>query len=326
MILVTGGTGFTGNVLIRKLCNLGCQVRVIARPTSNRSAIADLPIEWIEGDVFDENTVRQGMSGVNYVFHVAAAFREAKIDDNIYELVHVKSTKLLAHAAMDNPEFKRFVHVSTVGVLGHIKKPPSDETTPMNPGDVYQETKAVAEKWMLAFYKETGLPVTVVRPAAIYGPGDRRLLKLFKMAKMPVVPIIGFSKGLYHLIHVEDLVSFMVLVAVSPNTIGQIYICGNPEPSSIKEIIKTIAEYLGKKPIFIRLPAWPFFMLGDICEFVCKPLNIEPPIYRRRVAFFTKDRAFDTTKMRRETGFDYQYSNKDGLVETAKIYVENGWL
>jgi nucleoside-diphosphate-sugar epimerase len=217
------------------------------------------------------------------------------------------------------------VHVSTVGVLGHIDNPPADETTPYNPGDVYQSTKAEAEQWMLEFSRENALSVTVVRPAAIYGPGDRRLLKLFKMAKLPLVPLIGYSRGLYHLIHVEDLVSFMMYVTGSPAAAGGVFICGSPQPMSIREMISCIADALGRSARFIRVPAWPVFFVGDLCELVCKPFGIEPPIYRRRIAFFTKDRAFATDRMR-AIGFDTSITDRDGLAQLCRWYQEEGWL
>ncbi len=169
--------------------------------------------------------------------------------------------------------------------------------------------------------------MTVVRPAAIYGPGDRRLLKVYKMARLAICPILGYGhKGLYHLIHVTDLVNFMIVAATHPDTDGEVYICGNNEATSIHEMIKTIGTKLGKTPIFVRLPVTPFFWLGDLCELICKPLNIEPPIYRRRVAFFTKDRSFNTKKMRQQTGYNCMYSNKEGIEDLSDWYVEQGWL
>ncbi len=326
IVLVTGGTGFTGKVLVRQLCELGCEVRLIARSSSNRSALAELPIKWYEGNIYDEDTVKRAADGVHYIFHIAAAYREAKIADDVYRLVHEESTKLLATAASNNPGFKRFIHVSTVGVLGHIEHPPADENTPYNPGDVYQRTKTAAEQWILAFHKQTGMPLVVLRPSAIYGPEDDRLLKLFRMARLPLIPVIGFTKGLYHLIHVEDLTRFMLLAAEAPNIDGEVFICGDPEPMPIKAIISTIASHLGKTPKFIRLPASPIFLAAHACEFVCKKLDIEPPIYPRRVAFFTKDRAFDTAKMRTKTNFEYKFSNDTGLKAVCDEYLEKGWL
>lgn len=327
VILVTGGTGFTGIHLVKKLCETGAEVRVLARASSKREELNALPIIWCTGDVFDEEVVKQAVKGVNYIFHVAAAFREAKIADKVYWNVHVKSTQLLTAAAMEQPDFRRFVHVSTMGVHGHIDNPPADENYRFAPGDEYQRTKVEAEEWVKGFAKESGLPLTVVRPCAIYGPGDRRLLKIFKMAKLPVCPILGMnSKGLYHLIHVNDLVNFMMVAATHEKTLGEVYLCGNETAISFTDMVQLIGKKLGRVPPMMRLPVTPFFIAGDICEAICKPLGIEPPIYRRRVAFFTKDRSFNTEKMRNDTGFEYEYDNESGLLHLADWYAKQGWL
>ena len=327
IVLVTGATGFTGIHLVRALSRLGVKIRVIARSSSDRTALKGIEIEWFTGDVFDEQVIEQACRGVNYIFHVAAAYREAKIASQVYYDVHVLSTKLLAKYASKQPDFRRFIHTSTIGVHGHIETPPADEEYRFAPGDEYQVTKVEAENWIKAYSAEYQLPMTVVRPAAIYGPGDRRLLKIFKLAKLPVCPVLGLnSKGLYHLIHVEDLVNFMTHVANMEHTQGQVYICGNPSAISIKEMVKVIAGKLGRPARFVKLPALPFFILGDICEFICKPLNLEPPIYRRRVAFFTKDRSFNTNKMQEHAGFTPKYSNKQGIEQLTDWYQDQNWL
>ena len=326
VVLVTGATGFTGSVLLRKLCRRGCRVKAITRASSDRSALNDLAVEWVVGDVFDPEVIKQATIEVNYIFHLAAAYRDVNIDDRVYEQVHIESTKLLAEAALGNSNLKRFIHVSTVGVHGHIENPPANEDTPYNPGDIYQETKAEAERWVLVCSKEHGLPVTVVRPAAIYGPGDRRLLKLFKMAKMSIVPIIGFTHGYYHLIHVEDLTQFMITVAEHESAVGRLYICGNPAPMTIKSIIKTIAQSLNRRPFFVRIPASPVFLLASLCEKFCKLGGIAPPLSPRRVAFFIKDRSFDTNRMRSEIGYQYQYTNEAGLLDTLNWYMGKKWM
>jgi len=327
VVLVTGATGFTGKHLVRALCDTGAAVRVIVRDSSDSSEIDDLPLNTFRGDVFDEAVINEAMEGVNYVFHVAAAYREAKISDDIYWNVHVKSTYNLAAAAVRQPGFSRFVHVSTLGVHGHIDTPPATEEYQFSPGDKYQETKVEAELWIREFSRTHDMPLSVVRPAAIYGPGDRRLLKVFKMARMRFVPLLGLrQKHLYHLIHVTDLVRFMLVAASHERTLGEVYAVGAKDYISIPDMIRIIARKLGTSPRFLRLPVTPFFIAGDICEFICKPLNIEPPIYRRRVAFYTKDRAFDTSKLRDHTGFEYRYTNETGLSDLVDWYRQAGWL
>ena len=327
LALVTGASGYTGQVLARKLCNLGFRVRAIARHSSRVESLSDLPIEWVRGDVFDPAVVAQAVSGVNYLFHVAAAYRDATITDETYYMVHVVSTQLLAQALLNVAEFRRFLHVSTVGVHGHIDEPPADEEYRFSPGDIYQRTKADAELWIREFSANTGLPVTVVRPAAIYGPGDRRLLKLFKMASKRFFPLFGTGKGLYHLIHVDDLTDIFITAALSPDAVGRVFIAGNPQPTRLEDIARIISDELkGPKVCFVRLPAWPLFALASACEAVCKPLKVSPPLYRRRVAFFTKDRAFDTRRLQQELRYHFSVPVEEGLRSTAKWYRESGWL
>lgn len=326
-VLVTGASGYTGAVLTRKLVEQGAHVRAIARGSSKLEGLSDLPVEWIRGDVFDPQVIEIATRDVEYVFHVAAAYREPNITDDTYAKVHIESTKLLAHALLNKAGFKRFVHVSTVGVHGHIDEPPADEEYRFSPGDIYQRTKADAEIWIREFSKRTGFPIAVVRPAAIYGPGDKRLLKIFKMAKRPFFPLFGRGAGLYHLIHVNDLTDIFIAAAVHPAAEGEVFIAGNESPSSLREIVQTIADELGNKRIrFVRLPAWPLFAAAIVCEAICKPLGVSPPLYRRRVAFFTKDRAFRTEKLRRVLGFQHSVPVERGLRATSRWYRESGWL
>lgn len=325
-VLVTGGTGFTGSVLLRRLAGQPVSVRAITRRPPDPKVFGDLNIEWIQGQVYDPAVVKTAVQDVDFIFHVAAAYREAGISDADYHNVHVVSTRLLAEAAATQPGFKRFVHVSTVGVHGHIDEPPADETYLFSPGDIYQRTKAEAELWLRYFARQSGLPYTIIRPSAIYGPGDRRLFKVFKMASQPVFVLLGHGKCLYHLIHVEDLVRMMIGAANHPATLNDVFICGDPEAITLERLGRIVADELGHRFRVIRLPAWPVFLAADLCEAVCRPLKISPPLYRRRVAFFTKDRSFDTQKIRNALGYQYQYDIERGIRETTRWYVDQGWL
>ncbi len=325
-VLVTGATGFTGALLARKLVRSGLEVHAIARASSNLEALRDLHIHWHRGNVFDEAVVAEATQGVDYIFHVAAAYREARHADAMYAQVHVLSTQLLARAALKNPAFKRFVHVSTVGVHGHIANPPADELYSMCPGDIYQQTKADAELWLRNFAQKKSLSYTVIRPAAIYGPGDTRLLKFFRMASHRILFLLGRSQCLYHLIHVDDLTNIMILAATHPAARDEIFICGNPDCVTLDQMARIVAGELGNRFHLVRLPAFPFFLAADVCEWVCRKLGVEPPIHRRRLAFFTKDRSFNTRKLREKLGYQVRYSNEAGLIQTTRWYCERGWL
>ncbi len=325
-VLVTGATGFTGIELTKKLVGAGLLVTALARKSSDLSPLEGYDIIWLRGDVFDESVIAEAVKGQEYVFHLAAAFRDAKSSEKDYWNVHVKSTQLIVNEVLKNPDFKRYVHVSTIGVHGHIENPPATEEYAFSPGDGYQRTKLEAEQWLNEFAAENKLPYTIIRPAAIYGPGDRRLVKLFKMALKPYFLLLGKGKCMYHLVHVDDLTNTFIIAATHPDAQGETFISGSNEPIAIADIAKIVAENFGKTFKVMRLPIGPFFLAGDICEAICKPLGIEPPIYRRRVAFYSKDRNFDVSKMRNVLGYSPRRTNREGIIETAESYAKKGWL
>ncbi len=325
-ILVTGATGFTGQTLCRQLAGAGANLRCVARESSNISGLNDLDITWIRGEVFDEKVLIEAAEGVSYVFHVAAAFNEEKATDEDYRKVHVYSTQILAKHLTGREGFKRFLHVSTVGVHGHIEIDRADEEYRFAPGDGYQRTKLEGEQWLAEYAAEHQFPYSIVRPTPIYGPGDGRLLKFFKMADRGFTLMLGGGKGMYHLVHVEDLVNVFMLAATSDKAASEVFIAAADEPISIIEMGKSIGRAIGKTPRTIRLPIWPFFLAADISKAICTPLGIQPPIYRRRVGFYTKDRQFDNSKVRNLLDYEFIHDNESGLAETAKWYKEQGLI
>lgn len=325
-VLVTGATGFTGSVLTRRLVERGARVTALARQGSRVSHLAGADVSWIRGEIGDGALIAEAMRGKQYVFHLAAAYRRAGLSEAEYWRVHVTGTKRLAERAAQQAGFRRFVHVSTVGVHGNVSDPPADERSPMRPTDAYQRTKAAAECWIRDFASVEGLPCTVIRPCGIYGPGDRRLWKLFRIAQLGVFPAVGRGRRLYHLIHLEDLVTALLLAAVHPGAVGETFIVGNREWTTLDHMARVIGGALGRRVRFVRLPVAPFIAGAAACEAICRPLGLEPPLHRRRVSFFTKDRAFDTSKLRRTLGFAPAIGNDEGLVDTARWYLDNGWL
>ena len=326
-VLVTGATGFSGQALCRKLAKAGARIRAIARHSSNISTLDDINIEWMRGDVFDESVLKSAVEGVNYIFHIAAAFNQEMESEEDYRKVHVYSTQILARLVTGKPDFVRFMHVSTVGVHGHIEIERADEEYRFSPGDAYQRTKLEAELWLVEYSKETGLPYSVVRPGPIYGPGDKRLLKLFKMAKMGFVLMLGKGQGMSHLIHIDDLTNIFILAATREEAQGQAFIAAsNDAPISIIDLGKMIGKHMGKGVKTIRLPLWPFYLAADVSSAVFPKLGLQPPIYRRRVDFYTKDRQFDNSKLRRLLGYESNVGIEEGIEETVRWYQAKGIL
>jgi len=326
-VLITGATGFTGRNLTKKLIGAGAEITAIVRESSNIGDLKDHDITWLRGDIADPELALKATQGIEYIFHLAAAFRETKASEEDYRKVHLYSTQNLAKAVLGKPEFKCFMHTSTVGVHGHIPGDDlADEEYRFSPGDEYQNTKLEAELWMHKFGKESNFPYSVIRPAPIYGPGDRRLLKIYKMVNKGYFLFFGKGKGLYHLIHVEDLTNIMLKAAIDENARGQAFIAAADEPIGMIDMALIIGKALNKKVRIIRLPITPMFIAADICNAICTRLGVQPPLYRRRVAFYTKDRKFDNSKIRNILGYQPMYDNKKGIEESAHWYKKHGWL
>ena len=324
-ILITGGTGFVGSHLVSRLVKKGELVRVLVRRNSNIDYLKKLNVEICLGDVIDKNSIKVAVKGVDLVYHIAALFRQARFPDRVYWEVNVQGTQNMLEASYEEG-VKKFVHCSTIGVLGDIAKPPADETYSYNPGDVYQRSKCEGEKLVLKFFQDKKFPLVVARPASVYGPGDMRLLRLFKYASSGRMVVLGDGKPYYHLVYVEDLVAGFELCAQKENAIGQVYILGGDKYLTLNELIGLIARVLGVSLSRIYFPVFPVEALSMLCEKVCIPLRIEPPLHRRRVDFFTKSRAFDISKAKKELGYKPGFDLETGLRLTAEWYREKGLL
>lgn len=323
--LVTGATGFTGQHLVSRLVARGEQVRVIARSAEKARGAFGERVDIVPGDVADPAVISRAVPGSRTIYHLAAAYREAGLPDSRYREVHVDSTRLLIEAATSEG-VRRFVHCSTVGVLGHITNPPADETTPHDPGDIYQATKSEGETLALRLSERLGLPLTVARPAAIYGPGDLRLLKLFRAIARRRFVMIGSGRVFYHMVHVEDLIAGLQLLAERAEAPGEVFILGGDGYRSLNEIADLIARVVGVPAPRLHVPAWPVQLAGSLCERICAPLGVTPPIYRRRVDFFTKSRAFSIEKARRTLGYQPRIDLEQGFRETTAWYRAHGYL
>ncbi len=323
--LVTGATGFTGGWLARHLLRAGDQVRALVRPESREQGrrLADEGIETVEGDLGDVSSLAAACRGVDVVYHIAATYRTAGQSSAAYREINVGGTERLLDAATAGG-VRRLVHCSTGGVHGHIEQPPADESAPLRPGDIYQDTKLAGEQVARVRGEQDDIEVVIARPIGIYGPGDLRFLKLFRLATGPVM--IGRGAAYYHLTFVEDLAEGFRLCGTVPAAAGETYLLTGARYTTLWELVELIAAELGTTPPRIRVPVWPVWLAGALCEMVCVPLGIEPPLYRRRVDFFIKSRAFDASKARRELGFAPQVDLADGIHRTATWYREQGLL
>ena len=326
-VLVTGATGFTGGHLARHLLQAGENVAVLVRPTSVARAAevqragADVRV----GDLADAAAVAAAVRGCEVVYHIAATYREVGQGDAAYTRVNVDGTRHVLEGAL-SVGVRRVVHCSTGGVHGHIEHPPANESAPYSPGDVYQRTKLEAEHVASAFGARHPLEVVIARPIGIYGPGDRRFLKMFRGIARGRFPMLGSGEVFYHLTYIDDLVRGFALCGRVPSAAGRTYILAGPEYTTLNELVGLIAADLGVAPPRLHLPVWPVWIAGAICELACVPFGIEPPLFRRRVDFYRKSRAFDTTRAREELGYNPTVDLRTGIHRTAGWYRAQGLL
>jgi nucleoside-diphosphate-sugar epimerase len=323
-IALTGGTGYTGSRLLARFAQRGDQVSALARPGASRPA-TDGPVSWVEGDLSDPGSLGRLVEGAEAVVHVAAVFRTAGHPDSYYRDVNVGGTERLLEAAA-RQGVRRFVHTSTVGVHGDVRNPPADETAPMAPGDIYQQTKVEGERLAFDLGAKRSVPVAVIRPGAIYGPGERRLLKLFRAIARKRYAIVGSGRAFYHPVFVEDLLDGYLLLLERPQAAGEAFIIAGPRYVSQRELADVIARHTGGRVLPFRLPALALQALGSIVEAVCVPLGIEPPLHRRRVDFWVKSRAFSIEKARRLLGYEPKVDLDEGVARTVASYRAAGWL
>lgn len=326
-VLVTGATGFTGGHLARALKQAGHQVVALARPSSS-SAWTKLQADGIEvrsGDLRDAEAVARAAVGAEVVYHVAATYRQAGQSSDAYRAVNVDGTRHVLEGARAAGG-RRVVHCSTGGVHGHITSPPADEDAPLAPGDVYQRTKLEAEQLAGEFGHRTGLEVVIARPIGIYGPGDLRFLKMFRGIARRRFPMLGSGRVFYHLTYIDDLVRGLRLCGEVPAAAGRTYLLAGPEYTTLEELVARIARELQVSPPRLRLPVWPVQLAGALCEAVCVPLGVEPPLFQRRVDFYRKSRAFSTARARLELGYNPDIDLGTGIRRTAIWYRSQGLL
>ncbi|MDC0358111.1 NAD-dependent epimerase/dehydratase family protein [Oligoflexia bacterium] len=324
-VLVTGANGFVGSYVCQELLANGYTVRGLHRASSNTESIDQLNLQKFVGDICNPEDLRPAMEGVDAVIHIAALFRQAKHPDSVYRDINIEGVRNVLDVAIEMG-VKRVVHCSTVGVHSHIPNPPANEEEEYRPGDIYQETKCEGEQVALSYFKAGKIPGVVIRPAMIWGPGDTRTLKLFKGIARRRFPLIGTGKTLVHWVMVPDLARAFRQALEQHELNGEVYIIAGERAVPMEYMISEIAKAFAVKPPPFKIPAFPIQLLGSIVETICIPFGIEPPIYRRRVDFFTKTRAFDSSKAKADLGYQPDKTFEEEVESIAAWYREHGWV
>jgi nucleoside-diphosphate-sugar epimerase len=227
------------------------------------------------------------------------------------------------------PSDIRSKNSSTAAPAGstEISTPPRGEKMPpVKPADYYQSTKYEAEPIVNDFYKK-GMKTVILRPAAIYGPGDpERFYMIFKRASAGTFPMFGSGRTFYHPLYIDNLIDAFMLAMEEDKGNGQAYLIPDEEYLEIGELVRKVGRAMGIEVKIKHYPIIPLMIAGHIFEKLCKPIKITPPIFPRRVDWYRQNRAFKIDKAKKELGYQPRVGIDEGLKRTAEWYKKEGYL
>ncbi len=324
-ILVTGGTGFIGSHLIKSLIDGGYETRCLVRRNKNVDNLQELGAELVYGDVTEAKSIGDAFAGIDVVYHLAGFLGRWGIPDQVYWNTNVKGTQNMLEKSYEY-DIKKFIYCSSAGVTGPVSLIPQDELAPYNPTNIYELTKAEAEKCVLNFYHEKGLPVIVIRPEFIYGPMDKHTFQLFRIISDKKFILIDGGRAVWHPTYIDDLISSFKLCLTSQKAIGQCYLIAGERYLTIKEFSSKIANALNVPNTKLAIPKNMALLLATGLEKLGEILNFDPPLSKSRVKTFCGNRAFNTAKARKDLGYVPTVTIDEGIQRTANWYKQNGWL
>jgi len=323
--LVTGATGFIGSHLVERLVVEGHDVRCLVRSTSDVRWLKNLPVEITVGDFFNPDSLREVLQDVRVVHHVAGVTKAQRKQE--YWRGNSEVTRRLLGATLKFARsVDRFVHISTQAAVGpSYNGTPVNELTAPHPIDVYGKSKKEAEDACLEFSDK--LPITIIRPGAVYGPRDHDTFAFFRWIERGILPIIGSEKKKLALIFARDLVDGILLATKNPGAVGQIYFLANEECPTWGELFSVAGQITGKKLVRWRIPNFSIYLVAAAAE----PLGFlmgKPALFSFEKAKELAQASWscDVGKAKRELGYEAKTPIVDGMKETIEWYRREGWL
>ncbi|MCA9140317.1 MAG: NAD-dependent epimerase/dehydratase family protein [Planctomycetales bacterium] len=332
-VLVTGATGFIGQHLVRSLVNRGDDVTCLVRPSSDRGKLRSLEPNFVDGDLGDERSVREAVEGMDLVFNLAGTTKA--LNERGFHRANVRGAQMIAKCAAGSAVAPKLVHVSSLAATGpSTASRPRVETDAAAPVSRYGKSKLAGEVAIRQFADEVN--VSIVRPPIVLGPGDRDGFQIFKsISTWSLHLIAGLSDQRFSVIHVEDLCNTLLHVADSgqrvvsdPTDHQGVYFAAHDQIPTYAELGQMVARALGKRHI-IKLHA-PIPMIWGIAAVSECYSQI-----RRRPHILSLDKvreanagswSCDAGKLCRETGFEFPKSLQERIDETARWYINKGWI
>lgn len=322
---VTGATGFVGSWVVERLVERGAHVTCLVRKTSNLRWISHLPLTYVYGSLFEPETYREALSKCHYVLHIAGVTKALKKKD--YYLHNVEATDRLLQATVEwNQGLQKFVHISSQAAVGPSPSQEGiDETHPCHPLTDYGKSKLRSEELASAYMDR--LPITVLRPPAVYGPRDRDVFEVFRNIHRGFNLKVGRQEQFVSVIFVKDLAEGILLAAEHPASAGQIFFISDDSAYRWSEITDRIKQIQGVPARDVTIPVPLALTAAAILEgwfrLSKKPgiLNIQKIKEIRQPFWVVSNR-----KIKEQLGYRQNTSLERGLQVTYQWYVQNGWL
>jgi nucleoside-diphosphate-sugar epimerase len=323
--LVTGASGFVGSHLVEGLLERGYQVRCLVRKTSNLRWLSGLKAEYVYGDIADKDSLKGVFENADLVFH-SAGLTSAKNREEYFR-ANAEGTRNLVEACLEeNPRLQRFLYVSSQAAVGPgDNERPLDETAPCRPITDYGESKLAGEKIVLQHSSQ--LPVTIIRPPAVYGPRDTDVLGFFKVASKGFRVSFGRGESFLSLVYVKNLVDGIIRAVENPGSVGQVYFIADDKVYSWKDAFSIIAKVLNKRTIPLKIPRSLVLFLAFIAQNSSRLFGRSAVFNTQKAREITQRYwGLDVSKARAELGFFPEYGFERGAAETVRWYREKGWI
>ncbi|MEE4275810.1 MAG: NAD-dependent epimerase/dehydratase family protein [Thermoleophilia bacterium] len=320
-VLVTGATGFVGGAVARRLRSEGCTLRALVRRRSDASALSAAGCEVCRGDVTDAASVREAMDGVDAVVHCAALVSDWGARET-FARVNVEGSRHVFDAALRSG-VKRVVHFSTADVFGiYPDGRVVDDSFPLKrTGFLYSDTKAEADDMALAYAREQGLPVAVLRPLWVYGPGDRSFLpELVDAMRTRRMVFFGSPRNTIPLCYIDNLVDAVVLALTNDRAVGQGYLVCDGAVVSWRELTDLLADELDLPSVKLTIPLPLANAVAAVAEGLWRAARStkRPALTRYTLAFLGRDLRYSNGKISRELGFSPRVLPEEGLARSIE--------
>lgn len=324
--VVTGATGFLGSALVTEFIKRQQPVRILARDEKKARQQFGEAVTIIPGDITDVKQVERAVEGATIIYHLVGRLYHPSTPTELYRQAHVEGTRILLRACQGQSQLRRIVHVSTTGVYGVTGEIPAAEDAPFAPTNPYEATKLEGEQLALKAYQEQGLPVTVVRPGLVYGPGDLHLLGFFSSINKGLFRVIDGGNALLHPVYIDDVIAAFLLCAERPQAVGRSYNIAGKRPVTVRELATTIAHALDKELPAGSIPHWLANLASDIFAVIPGMKGERAPLTRSRVQFLTNSRIYDISCAQSELGYAPKIELEEGMKLTAVWYYKQHYL